>query len=146
CCEGCRRGKPSSDHHQAGHQGPRHRRHQGPHEREGRRCVRTLRVVRRSMEAARADRVWRRRTCLRPSRGRRPLLARRGWLEEARADLHDRLGGTGLLVRRPLQLIINVDDIGLHPAVRRAVEACAARGTVTSASVLANGPDQDALR
>ena len=49
-------------------------------------------------------------------------------------------------MRRPLQLIINVDDIGLHPAVRRAVEACAARGTVTSASVLANGPDQDALR
>jgi len=49
-------------------------------------------------------------------------------------------------VRRALQLIINVDDIGLHPAVRRAVEACAARGTVTSASVLANGPDQDAIR
>jgi len=49
-------------------------------------------------------------------------------------------------VRRTLQLIINVDDIGLHPAVRRAVEACAERGTVTSASVLANGPDQDAIR
>lgn len=49
-------------------------------------------------------------------------------------------------MRRALQLIINVDDIGLHPAVRRAVEACAARGTVTSASVLANGPDQDAIR
>ena len=49
-------------------------------------------------------------------------------------------------MRRALQLIINVDDIGLHPAVRRAVEACAALGTVTSASVLANGPDQDAIR
>lgn len=49
-------------------------------------------------------------------------------------------------MRRPLELIINVDDIGLHPAVRRAVEECAARGTVTSASVLANGPDQDAVR
>ena len=47
---------------------------------------------------------------------------------------------------RALRLIINVDDIGLHPAVRRAVEACAERGTVTSASVLANGCDQDAIR
>ena len=44
------------------------------------------------------------------------------------------------------RLIVNVDDPGLHPAVRRAVEACAAQGTVTSASVLANGPDQDAVR
>lgn len=44
------------------------------------------------------------------------------------------------------RLIVNVDDLGLHSAVRRAVEACAAQGTVTSASVLANGPDQDALR
>ena len=44
------------------------------------------------------------------------------------------------------RLIVNVDDLGLHPAVRRAVEACAAQGTVTSASVLANGPDQDAVR
>lgn len=43
-------------------------------------------------------------------------------------------------------IIINVDDLGLHPAVRRAVEACAARGTVTSASLLANGPDQDSIR
>lgn len=49
-------------------------------------------------------------------------------------------------VKRPLAIIVNVDDIGLHPAVRRAVEECAARGTVTSASVLANGPDRDALR
>ena len=39
-------------------------------------------------------------------------------------------------MRRALQLIINVDDIGLHPAVRRAVEACAERGTVTSATPL----------
>lgn len=49
-------------------------------------------------------------------------------------------------MKRPLRLIVNVDDLGLHPAVRRAVEACAERGTVTSASMLANGPDQDALR
>lgn len=45
-----------------------------------------------------------------------------------------------------LELIINVDDLGLHPAVRRAIEECAALGTVTSASVLANGPDIDAVR
>ncbi|MCE2881742.1 MAG: ChbG/HpnK family deacetylase [Planctomycetaceae bacterium] len=43
-------------------------------------------------------------------------------------------------------LVVNVDDIGLHPAVRRAVERCAGLGTVTSASVLANGPDTDAMR
>lgn len=49
-------------------------------------------------------------------------------------------------MKRALEIIINVDDIGLHPAVRRAVEDCAARGTVTSASVLANGPDTDAIR
>jgi hypothetical protein len=45
-----------------------------------------------------------------------------------------------------LELIINVDDLGLHPAVRRAVDECAALGTVTSASVLANGPDLDAVK
>ena len=32
------------------------------------------------------------------------------------------------------RLIVNVDDLGLHPAVRRAVEACAAQGTVTLTS------------
>lgn len=48
--------------------------------------------------------------------------------------------------RTVAHVIVNVDDLGLHPAVRRAVEECAALGTVTSASVLANGPDQDALR
>jgi len=47
---------------------------------------------------------------------------------------------------RAIDVIINVDDIGLHPAVRRAVEDCAAHGSVTSASVLANGPDIDAIR
>ena len=46
----------------------------------------------------------------------------------------------------PLRLIINVDDLGLHPAVRRALEECAALGTVTSASVLANGPDLAAVK
>lgn len=44
------------------------------------------------------------------------------------------------------ELIVNVDDLGLHPAVRRAVERCAERGSVTSASMLANGPDRAALR
>ena len=39
-----------------------------------------------------------------------------------------------------MRLVVNVDDVGLHPAVQRAVEACAAKGIVTSASVLANGP------
>jgi predicted glycoside hydrolase/deacetylase ChbG (UPF0249 family) len=48
--------------------------------------------------------------------------------------------------RAPLEVIVNVDDLGLHPAVRRAVEACAAIGTVTSASVLANGPDLASVR
>ncbi len=39
------------------------------------------------------------------------------------------------------RLIVNVDDLGLHPAVRRAVERLAAVGTVTSATLLVNGPD-----
>lgn len=39
------------------------------------------------------------------------------------------------------RVIINADDLGLHVAVRRAVEALAECGTLTSASVLANGPD-----
>jgi len=41
----------------------------------------------------------------------------------------------------PLRVVINADDLGLHPAVRRAVERLAEVGAVTSASVLANGPD-----
>ena len=45
-----------------------------------------------------------------------------------------------------VRLVVNADDLGLHPAVRRAVEECAARGTVTSAIVLANGPDLAAVR
>ncbi|MCE2885266.1 MAG: ChbG/HpnK family deacetylase [Planctomycetaceae bacterium] len=48
--------------------------------------------------------------------------------------------------RTPLRVIVNVDDLGMHPAVRRAVEECAALGTVTSASVMANGPDLAAVR
>jgi predicted glycoside hydrolase/deacetylase ChbG (UPF0249 family) len=47
---------------------------------------------------------------------------------------------------KSLRVIVNVDDLGLHPAVRRAVEECAAHGTVTSASVMANGPDLAAVR
>lgn len=38
-------------------------------------------------------------------------------------------------------VIVNCDDLGLHPAVRRAVYEGHARGAITSASVLANGPD-----
>jgi predicted glycoside hydrolase/deacetylase ChbG (UPF0249 family) len=53
---------------------------------------------------------------------------------------------TAAPVQPAIELIVNVDDLGLHPAVRRAVEDCGAAGTVTSASALANGPDQDALR
>ncbi|WP_027178389.1 ChbG/HpnK family deacetylase [Maridesulfovibrio bastinii] len=38
-------------------------------------------------------------------------------------------------------VVINVDDLGLHPAVRRAVEKLHNAGVVTSSTVLANGPD-----
>lgn len=38
-------------------------------------------------------------------------------------------------------VVINVDDLGLHPAVRRAVDELAGKGVVTSSTVLANGPD-----
>lgn len=38
-----------------------------------------------------------------------------------------------------MQVIVNVDDAGLHPAVNRAVEELAAVGTVSSATVMANG-------
>ena len=36
-------------------------------------------------------------------------------------------------------IVINVDDLGLHPAVFRAAQQCAAAGTVSSATILANG-------
>lgn len=38
-------------------------------------------------------------------------------------------------------VVTNVDDLGLHPAVRRAVDMLAGMGVVTSSTVLANGPD-----
>ncbi|WP_245543766.1 ChbG/HpnK family deacetylase [Maridesulfovibrio salexigens] len=38
-------------------------------------------------------------------------------------------------------IVINVDDLGLHPAVRRAVDKLAEAGVVTSSTTLANGPD-----
>ncbi len=45
-----------------------------------------------------------------------------------------------------MYVVINVDDLGLHPAVTRAVAAGAEAGVVTSASVLATGPClEDAL-
>jgi len=40
-----------------------------------------------------------------------------------------------------MKLIINADDVGLHPAVARAVEILAERGVVTSASIVATGMD-----
>ncbi|KAB1440856.1 ChbG/HpnK family deacetylase [Pseudodesulfovibrio senegalensis] len=40
-----------------------------------------------------------------------------------------------------MNVVINVDDSGLHPAVRRAVQDLHARGMVSSTTVLANGPD-----
>jgi len=42
-----------------------------------------------------------------------------------------------------MYLVINADDLGLHPAVQRAVETCAEAGVVTSATLLANGPYVD---
>lgn len=39
-----------------------------------------------------------------------------------------------------MDIVINADDLGLHPAVQRAVETLGRRGVVTSASLLANGP------
>ena len=42
-----------------------------------------------------------------------------------------------------MKVIVNVDDGGLHPAVRRAVVALSASGLVTSCSLMANGPDLD---
>lgn len=38
-------------------------------------------------------------------------------------------------------IIITVDDLGLHPAVRRAVKQLSLAGKITSVSLLANGPD-----
>ncbi|WP_228892644.1 ChbG/HpnK family deacetylase [Pseudoduganella aquatica] len=44
------------------------------------------------------------------------------------------------------RLIINADDIGMHPAIDQGVAALAEQGVVTSASIMALGrPDRDAL-
>lgn len=40
-----------------------------------------------------------------------------------------------------MQIITTIDDLGLHPAVRRAAEHLATRGRATSVSLLPNGPD-----
>lgn len=40
-----------------------------------------------------------------------------------------------------MQIIVNVDDSGLHPAVRRAVSSLSSQGIVTSTTLMANGPD-----
>jgi predicted glycoside hydrolase/deacetylase ChbG (UPF0249 family) len=38
------------------------------------------------------------------------------------------------------KIVVNVDDLGLHPAVNRFVAHSAGSGAITSASVMANGP------
>lgn len=40
-------------------------------------------------------------------------------------------------------VIVNVDDLGLHPAVRRAVEELWEMGVVSSATLMVNGPDAE---
>jgi predicted glycoside hydrolase/deacetylase ChbG (UPF0249 family) len=40
-----------------------------------------------------------------------------------------------------MYVVINCDDLGLHPAVRRAVRELGREGAISSATVLANGPD-----
>ena len=42
---------------------------------------------------------------------------------------------------RAMFVVVNVDDLGLHPAVRRAVEDLAGLSRVSSATLLVNGPD-----
>lgn len=39
-----------------------------------------------------------------------------------------------------MKLIVNVDDVGIHPGVARAIEPLKQKGIVTSASIVANGP------
>jgi len=41
----------------------------------------------------------------------------------------------------PMLVVVNVDDLGLHPAVRRAVEDLAGLSRVSSSTLLVNGPD-----
>ncbi len=44
-----------------------------------------------------------------------------------------------------MRIVVNVDDLGLHPAVRRAVERLSRDpGVVTSATLMVNGPDAEA--
>lgn len=43
----------------------------------------------------------------------------------------------------PMFVIITVDDLGLHPAVRKGVQHLLQRGRITSASLLSNGPDAE---
>lgn len=44
----------------------------------------------------------------------------------------------------PMFVVVNVDDLGLSPAVRRAVEDLAGLSRVSSATLLVNGPDAEA--
>lgn len=43
-----------------------------------------------------------------------------------------------------MRVVVNADDLGLHPAVRRAAQTLAQSGILTSASLMANGPDLEA--
>ncbi len=43
-----------------------------------------------------------------------------------------------------MYVVINCDDLGLHPAVRRAVVGLGRAGAISSATLMANGPDFDA--
>ena len=43
-----------------------------------------------------------------------------------------------------MYVVINCDDLGLHPAVRRAVVDLGSAGAISSATLMANGPDFDA--
>ncbi len=43
-----------------------------------------------------------------------------------------------------MHVVVNVDDLGLHPAVRRAVEDLAGLSRVSSSTLLVNGPDAKA--
>lgn len=45
---------------------------------------------------------------------------------------------------KTMYVVVNVDDLGLHPAVRRAVEDLAGLSRVSSATLLVNGPDAPA--
>ena len=72
------------------------------------------------------------------SRGRSPPRSEGNSARGGRAKLylHSAWGYMGGMF-----VVANVDDLGLHPAVRRAVEDLAGLSRVSSATLLVNGPD-----